>query len=576
MGWIESLQRASRAPKWLPSAIRDAAKKVPKALDLRLPPSDDEKDGVWYTFTDDDRRVAQWDSSADVKPSDYAAAQHSPRPGLGGDEVSFTRVRSLLLNEDYVSSAPSEGQAPSHKGWDASSAVGIPYSHSTHPWRIAAANSKESAARPQAAGSSSLSLASADHHGKAEPPNIAAQMANTQAPGLLATANADTHDGHVQHGSCGLAVTVTNEGLAVCHQHLSNAAVDGAALVVGTMQLPRVARLFDKTLPNEVHAAVGQVVMCNMMTPSNSGNAEAIPPKQAFLSNSRCSADNVSMGSEEARPAKSLLGLLSDIPLQRGSNRAERRAKEKEEKAKASALANAERKKASRAYVARMTPAQLKEDISQDLAIAQRKLDATRQDLIKEATKLLEVKANQRAQQEAIINNLSQSHEEQSGTGTLLQPKTSTKKRQSEQLRGQESQKQKKPKLRNASKHGRLLFFQHRYGIGYLIDLHTSAEWRIEHGDDHLHLVEVEDAAELYLRTLQEHLVHELPKEGVTLVTGCGSQAQLDRVIVRLAALKGSVVDDFYLWPPAQRGTLGAVQTTVLRPHSGPDSNAGF
>lgn len=66
MGWIESLQRASRAPKWLPSAIRDAAKKVPKALDLRLPPSDDEKDGVWYTFTDDDRRVAQWDSSADV------------------------------------------------------------------------------------------------------------------------------------------------------------------------------------------------------------------------------------------------------------------------------------------------------------------------------------------------------------------------------------------------------------------------------------------------------------------------------------------------------------------------------
>ncbi|KAL0022795.1 hypothetical protein WJX79_008550 [Trebouxia sp. C0005] len=66
MGWIESLQRASRAPKWLPSAIRDAAKKVPKALDLRLPPSDDEKDGVWYTFTDDDRRVAQWDSSADA------------------------------------------------------------------------------------------------------------------------------------------------------------------------------------------------------------------------------------------------------------------------------------------------------------------------------------------------------------------------------------------------------------------------------------------------------------------------------------------------------------------------------
>ena len=69
--------------------------------------------------------------------------------------------------------------------------------------------------------------------------------------------------------------------------------------------------------------------------------------------------------------------------------------------------------------------------------------------------------------------------------------------------------------------------------------------------------------------------VHELPKEGVTLVTGCGSQAQLDRVMARLAALKGSVVDDFHLWPPAQRGTSGAVQVNILRPHSGPDSNGG-
>ncbi len=58
--------------------------------------------------------------------------------------------------------------------------------------------------------------------------------------------------------------------------------------------------------------------------------------------------------------------------------------------------------------------------------------------------------------------------------------------------------------------------------------------------------------------------VHELPKEGATLVTGCGSQAQLDRVMARLAALQGSVVDHFHLWPPAKRGTSGAVQVTVL------------
>ncbi len=42
--------------------------------------------------------------------------------------------------------------------------------------------------------------------------------------------------------------------------------------------------------------------------------------------------------------------------------------------------------------------------------------------------------------------------------------------------------------------------------MGYLIDLHTSAEWRIEHQDDHLHLDEVQDATELYLQILQEHL----------------------------------------------------------------------
>jgi len=54
------------------------------------------------------------------------------------------------------------------------------------------------------------------------------------------------------------------------------------------------------------------------------------------------------------------------------------------------------------------TPAQLKEDLSEDLAIAQRTFDATRQDLIKEATNFLEVKADQRAQQKAIISNLPQ------------------------------------------------------------------------------------------------------------------------------------------------------------------------
>ena len=58
--------------------------------------------------------------------------------------------------------------------------------------------------------------------------------------------------------------------------------------------------------------------------------------------------------------------------------------------------------------------------------------------------------------------------------------------------------------------------------------------------------------------------VHELPKEGVTLVTGCGCQAQLDRVMARLAALQGSVVHHFHLWPPTQRGISGAVQVTVL------------
>ncbi|KAL0052165.1 hypothetical protein WJX82_008927 [Trebouxia sp. C0006] len=299
----------------------------------------------------------------------------------------------------------------------------------------------------------------------------------------------------------------------------------------------------------------------------------------------------------------------------RGSNRAERRAKQKEEKAKAAALANAERKKDSRAVAARMTQTQLIEDFSEELAATHRAAEAARETLMKEATGVLETKADQRAQQKATISTLLQRHEEQSGAGALLQPKRSVNKRQSEQRHGQESRNQKKahskngwltmlpltrketvrmnrskrlPRIRpsspqmkwlkgledhrksssgeiacpsqarapkhirdviaanprNASKLGRLLFFQHREGMGYLIDLHTSAEWRSEHEDDHLHLDEVQEATELYLRIVQEYLVHELPKEGVTLVTGCGCQAQLDRVMARLAALQGGPVSN--------------------------------
>ena len=80
-------------------------------------------------------------------------------------------------------------------------------------------------------------------------------------------------------------VTSVSEGLAVCHEQLSNAAVDGAALVNGSMQQPEAVRPSDP-LPDAVHAAVDQVVMCNMMTPGSSSNAEtAFPPKEAFLSN---------------------------------------------------------------------------------------------------------------------------------------------------------------------------------------------------------------------------------------------------------------------------------------------------
>ncbi len=53
--------------------------------------------------------------------------------------------------------------------------------------------------------------------------------------------------------------------------------------------------------------------------------------------------------------------------------------------------------------------------------------------------------------------------------------------------------------------------------MGYLIDLHTSAERGIEHGDDHLHLDEVQEATELYLRILQDHL----GKMCLTLCSNC-------------------------------------------------------
>ena len=140
----------------------------------------------------------------------------------------------------------------------------------------------------------------------------------------------------------------------MCHAQLSNAAVDGAALVNGSMQQPEAVRPSDP-LPDAVHAAVDQVVMCNMMTPGSSSNAEtAFPPKEAFLSNRQSLAKNVSLGFGEDGPANSLLGLHNGPSVQRGSNRAERRAKQKEEKAKTAALANAERKKDSRAVAGRM------------------------------------------------------------------------------------------------------------------------------------------------------------------------------------------------------------------------------
>lgn len=57
MGWFKSLQRASRVREWLPSVARDAdrlAEERSKATGLQLPPSDDARAGVWYTYNDDE------------------------------------------------------------------------------------------------------------------------------------------------------------------------------------------------------------------------------------------------------------------------------------------------------------------------------------------------------------------------------------------------------------------------------------------------------------------------------------------------------------------------------------------
>ena len=62
MGWFKSLQRASRIHEWLPSVARDAdrlAEERSKATGLQLPPPDDARAGVWYTYTDDEGEVAQ-------------------------------------------------------------------------------------------------------------------------------------------------------------------------------------------------------------------------------------------------------------------------------------------------------------------------------------------------------------------------------------------------------------------------------------------------------------------------------------------------------------------------------------
>ena len=59
--------------------------------------------------------------------------------------------------------------------------------------------------------------------------------------------------------------------------------------------------------------------------------------------------------------------------------------------------------------------------------------------------------------------------------------------------------------------------------------------------------------------------VTELPREGVTIVTGCGIGAVLDEVWQRLDLLQGTVVKSYQLWePPKDSNISGAVQVSIL------------
>lgn len=118
---------------------------------------------------------------------------------------------------------------------------------------------------------------------------------------------------------------------------------------------------------------------------------------------------------------------------------------------------------------------------------------------------------------------------------------------------------------RNATQHGRPLFFQNRERDGYSLDLHSTELWRFASCDDHLELWEAADAAELYLRILQEVFISELPSVGVTLVTGRGIGAVLQEVEQRLELLKGSVVKSYQVWQPLRHlQHPGALQVTIL------------
>lgn len=146
--------------------------------------------------------------------------------------------------------------------------------------------------------------------------------------------------------------------------------------------------------------------------------------------------------------------------------------------------------------------------------------------------------------------------------------------------------------------------------------------WRNANQDDHLKLPEAADTAELHLRILQEKLsklhkpasayllqsgehcscsnlsmhascrlciantmsvvrnvslaaavsayamlsaVTELPREGVTIFTGCGAGAVLDEVWQRLDLLQGTVVNSFQLCEPLKNSNISkAVQVTIL------------